>query len=145
MQKGWISFLNFVDLGLKDFDFYHFGSVNSEEPGIQYYPLVNDFRNLNQSRDLLIEHEIDAVFICPTWEETFCFVAYEGSAAGCQIICGPKTGNVVDAALGNAIPLAVIDAKSVSHVKIAVIKAREADRFVSDFVFNGTIASEYCK
>jgi glycosyltransferase involved in cell wall biosynthesis len=145
INKGWLRFLNFVDLAMKDFDFYHFGAVNSNEPGVRYFPLVNQFGNLNMARDLLVEHQIDAVFICPTWEETFCFVAYESLAAGCEIICNTKSGNVVDASVGHSIFLEVEDVHSVARVKSEVIEARKLDRFVSDFVFTGTIASEYAK
>ena len=145
INKGWLRFLNFIDLAMKDFDFYHFGAVNSNEPGVRYFPLVNQFGNLNMARDLLVEHQIDAVFICPTWEETFCFVAYESLAAGCQIICNTKSGNVVDASIGHSILLEVEDAHSVARVKSEVIEARKLDRFVSDVVFTGTIASEYAK
>ena len=145
INKGWLRFLNFVDLAMKDFDFYHFGAVNSNEPGVRYFPLVNQFGNLNMARDLLVEHQIDAVFICPTWEETFCFVAYESLAAGCEIICNTKSGNVIDASIGHSILLKVEDVHSVARVKREVLEARKLDRFVSDFVFTGTIASEYAK
>ena len=145
LNKGWLNFTNFVNLGMKEFDFYHFGAVDSNEPGVHYFPLTSQFNNLDKARDLLVENQIDAVFICPTWEETFCFVAYEALAAVCQIICNIGSGNVVDAAFKNAIFLDVEDAQSVDRVKAEVMKARQVDRYISDFVFSGTIASEYSK
>jgi hypothetical protein len=145
VQKGWLEYLNFVNLGLDKFDFFHLGSVDTNEPGIQYLPLVNQFNHPNAARDLLVEYQIDAVFICPTWEETFCFVAYEAQSAGCRIICNLESGNVIDAARGNSIILGDVDFQSVERVRDEVIAAREDDRFISDFVFTGTIASEYIK
>ena len=145
LNKGWLNFLNFVNAGLKDFDFFHFGAVDGDEPGVRYYPLTSQFSNLEMARDLLVANQIDAVFICPTWEETFCFVAYEALAAGCQIICNVGSGNVVDAAFNNAIFYDVEDTQSTDRVKAEIIQARQANRVISSFVFSGTIASEYTK
>jgi hypothetical protein len=52
---------------------------------------------------------------------------------------------VVDASIGHSILLEVEDVHSVARVKSEVIDARKLDRFVSDFVFTGTISSEYAK
>jgi glycosyltransferase involved in cell wall biosynthesis len=145
VKKGWLSYLNFVDMGLKEFDFYHFGSVDTGTPGIKYLPLFNQFDNLNVARDLLIENQIDAVFICPTWEETFCFVAYEAQSAGCMIITSRASGNVVDAAADKLIEFDDDDAHLVFRIRDELLEAREVDRFISDFVFNGTIASMYAE
>ena len=145
VQKGWLKFLNLVDLGLDEFDFFHFGSVDANEPGIQYRPLVNQFDNQNAAQDILVEYQIDAVFISPTWEETFCFVAYEALSAGCRIICNSESGNVIDAAIGNSIIMDEMNFQSVARLTDEIIKAREEDRFISEFLFTGTIASEYVK
>jgi hypothetical protein len=52
---------------------------------------------------------------------------------------------VIDASIGHSILLKVEDVHSVARVKREVLEARKLDRFVSDFVFTGTIASEYAK
>jgi glycosyltransferase involved in cell wall biosynthesis len=143
IHKGWLNFLDFVDLGLKDFDFFHFGSVPSAERGINYFPLENRFDDLNAARDLLVQHQIDAVFICPTWEETFCFVAYEALAAGCKVICTKDSGNVFDASFGDSIIYDLEGLDLVSRIKEEILSSRKLDRHISDFEFTGTVASEF--
>lgn len=142
-QKGWLNYLNFVHLSLKEFDFFHFGSIPTSEYGITYSPLNNCYEDLNTARDLLVSNRIDAVFICPTWEETFCFVAYEALAAGCKVICSRESGNVFDACLDNSIIYESKNPEIVEYIRSEVLRARQTERPLSDFVFSGTIASEF--
>lgn len=145
MHKGWLNFLQFVNLGLKEFDFYHFGSIPTSEHGIRYFPLRTNYKDLNAARDLLLHHCIDAVFICPNWEETFCFVAFEALAAGCMVICNGESGNVFDAAGERAIiydPNAPTDA---GEIRKLIVEGRELDSHISDFVFSGTVATRFPK
>jgi glycosyltransferase involved in cell wall biosynthesis len=142
-HKGWLSFLDFAHLSVKEIDFFHFGSIPTDEPGIKYFPLKNRFEDLNTARDLLVRYQIDAVFICPTWEETFCFVAYEALAAGCKVICSKESGNVYDASLNNSIIYESKDADIAEHIRTELLHARETERRLSDFVFSGTVASEF--
>jgi glycosyltransferase involved in cell wall biosynthesis len=143
VHKGWLTYLNFVDMGLKDFDFFHFGSHPSEVSGVKYFPLRNRFADLNTARDMLIHHQIDAVFICPTWEETFCFVAYEALAAGCKVIYSKGSGNVYDLCEGNSIYFDPEDTQLVKNINEAVMNGRKMERSISEFEFSGTIASEF--
>ena len=143
--KGWLNFVNFVNLGLQHFDFFHFGAVDAGERGISFSRLVNDFEDLFSARNLLVNYQIDAVFVCPTWQETFCFVVYDALSAGCQIICNSASGNVFDASIESQILLDKVDAKSVERVKEELMKARNFDRRVSEFEFTGTIASEFLR
>jgi glycosyltransferase involved in cell wall biosynthesis len=130
---------------LKEFDFYHFGSIPTSEFGIRYFPLKNNYKDLNSARDLLIHHRIDAVFICPNWEETFCFVAYEALAAGCKVICNSESGNVIDAVGDNAIVYDPNSPLRTDVLKRLIIEGRNFDSCISEFVYSGTVASEFLK
>ncbi len=143
VHKGWLNYLNFRDRNLKHFDFYHFGLIDMSESGISYFKLENDYTNLNASRDLLISHQIDAVFICPTWHETFCFVAYEAIAAGCLVICNSQSGNVADAAGAAAIFYDPSFPPHTQEILNEVVAAREKTRKVQDFIYTGTVASVF--
>jgi hypothetical protein len=45
-----------------------------------------------------MENEIDIVCVHPRWPETYSFVTVEAIAAGCFVLTGTESGNVIDLA-----------------------------------------------
>lgn len=100
-HKGWKIFRQLIDFakirGLP-IEFFHLGSVASHDNGINYVKLAQTSSNLGLTTELLLEHNIDAVFIWSIHQETFNLVTYESMAAGCVIITRAGSGNIAAAA-----------------------------------------------
>ena len=103
-HKGWKVFRQLVDFSKTrrlPVEFFHLGSIASESSGISYINLAQTSSNLGLTTELLLEHQIDAVFIWSIHQETFNLVTYESIAAGCTVITRAGSGNIAAAALGH--------------------------------------------
>lgn len=103
-HKGWKVFLQLVDFSKSrrlPVEFFHLGSLASDSNGINYIKLSQTSSNLGLTTELLLEHNIDAVFIWSIHQETFNLVTYESMAAGCVIITRAGSGNIAAAALSH--------------------------------------------
>lgn len=98
--KGWEIFSKLVDEFADDdrYRFYHFvarGVPTLPECEHVVTEITPDDR-LATIR-LLQKHNIDFLAMLSPWPETFSFVAHEGMAAGCRLLCLKDSGNVVAA------------------------------------------------
>jgi hypothetical protein len=96
-SKGWQLFVDLVDRFGKDerFSFYHFGTkpvLGSPEAKFVETAVTCDDRFA--AMHLLAKHRIDYLAILSPWPETFSFVAHEGIASGCALLCLRDSGNV---------------------------------------------------
>ena len=96
-SKGWQLFVDLVDKFGKDerFSFYHFGTkpvLGSLETKFVETAVTCDDRFA--AMHLLAKHRIDYLAILSPWPETFSFVAHEGIASGCALLCLRDSGNV---------------------------------------------------
>lgn len=96
--KGWQIFSEVVDRFAEDgrYAFYHFaagGTASLPEAEFVVTEVTPD--NRRAAARLLEEHDIDYLAMLSPWPETFSFVAHEGVAAGCTLLCLADSGNVV--------------------------------------------------
>ena len=56
--------------------------------------LKNNLGEINHTRDLLLENEIDYAFIYPYWPETYSLVTTEVISAGVFVLTHSNSGNV---------------------------------------------------
>lgn len=96
-HKGWSRFVDLVHRfgGSEDYEFMVFGPEKTELSDRIAHRAVSVIR---QGRMAMVEalrrDDVDLVFLWPTWQETFCIVAYEAAAAGARILTNPGSGNV---------------------------------------------------
>ena len=92
--KGWDDFIALQRELDGYLDFYVFSHVQLSIPGIAFIFLENNFGEINHTRDILLEYNIDYAFIYPRWPETYSLVAAEAISAGVFILTNPNSGNV---------------------------------------------------
>ncbi len=95
--KGWHVFSNLADQFAKDkrYRFFHFGARSiTAMPECEFVVTEVTPQDRHATTRLLREHEIDFLAMLSPWPETFSFVAHEGVAAGCQLLCFADSGNV---------------------------------------------------
>ncbi len=96
-NKGW-GFFEALSASFKDderYSFYHFAAGGvSNIPNTQF--VVTEVLALDRMATvrLLKQHCIDILLVLSPWPETFSFVAHEGVAAGCKVLCLSSSGNV---------------------------------------------------
>ncbi|MBL6082587.1 hypothetical protein JMJ56_31985 [Belnapia sp. T18] len=129
-SKGWETFAAIVDEFGNDprYKFYHFGAKGvSTLPECEFVTTEVTPRDRMATQRLLKEYEIDFIAMLSPWPETFSYVAHEGVAAGCHILCLKTSGNV--AALAERLSCGKVfgDTKSIVsffQTKAAVISAK---------------------
>ena len=100
-HKGWGIFQQFVNFSMvrnQEVDFFHFGSTESHNDFITFVNLTQTSNKIGLTTALLLQHQIDAVFVWSIHQETFNLVTYESMAAGCAIIARHSSGNIAAAA-----------------------------------------------
>jgi glycosyltransferase involved in cell wall biosynthesis len=90
--KGWDDFVEVARWAASrgDLATLHIGQQAAGHPAIADVPMSG-----GGLTDALVEHDVDAVMLWSTVPETFSLVAHEAMAAGCLIVTGPASGNLV--------------------------------------------------
>jgi hypothetical protein len=96
-HKGWPAYRRLASryAESEQFAFYHFGAWTDHDEGIAFVPITADPHEPDRMRRALVDHEIDVVLVWSICPETFCFVAYEGAAAGAMLATAASAGNAV--------------------------------------------------
>jgi hypothetical protein len=92
--KGWESFVILSKLLNETHEFWVFSQHNPRISGITFRLLTNGSGKIHQTRNLLIESEIDYAFIFPNWPETYSLVTAEAISAAVFILTNSNSGNV---------------------------------------------------
>lgn len=92
--KGWFEFERIMKAVQEGVDFYLFSMDDPKIAGLQFVNIAQTGRDPNLTTEALKLKEIDAVFIWPSWEETYSYVAMEALAAGCSILTHKQSGNI---------------------------------------------------
>lgn len=96
-SKGWEVFSSLVDQFYHDarYQFVHFGARSvASLPECEFVVTETTPDDRDATTRLLHEHKIDFLAMLSPWPETFSFVAHEGVAAGCYLLCLKDSGNV---------------------------------------------------
>jgi hypothetical protein len=96
-QKGWPVFNSLVNAFYNDerYVFVHFGATGANRTSRCEFVLTEvSSANRLGTVQLLASRQIDFLLVLSTWPETFSFVAHEGLAAGCYVLCLRDSGNV---------------------------------------------------
>ena len=96
-SKGWEVFSSLVDEFHSDarYKFVHFGARSvASLPECEFVVTETTPDDRDATTRLLNEHKIDFLAMLSPWPETFSFVAHEGVAAGCYLLCLKDSGNV---------------------------------------------------
>lgn len=99
-EKGWPFFLESFQVlnQLENVHFFHLGRNLVKLNHLQHIPLSQTSQDPNLTQRTLMENEIDIVCVHPRWPETYSFVTVEAIAAGCFVLTGTESGNVIDLA-----------------------------------------------
>jgi hypothetical protein len=98
--KGWSHWRKLVDVLQfnSDYELIHLGQKVGEAYDIIYPERYRNIRsnpaNPHALPQALEEEQIDIVFYCPIWPETFSLIAYEANGAGCYTLTTEESGNV---------------------------------------------------
>jgi hypothetical protein len=93
-EKGWTDFLLLMNEFQWKFNFYVFTTADPKISGCTFIPLINRAGKINHTRDVLMESQIDFVFMFPRWPETFSLVTTEAISAGAFILTNKSSGNI---------------------------------------------------
>ncbi len=95
-HKGWLLFRDLVMKYAKDrrYAFLHLGRRPQGRVAAKFHEVMVSERRPRLMQETLEALEVDVAFIWPLCRETFSFVAYEATAAGCAVVTGPDSGNV---------------------------------------------------
>lgn len=94
-HKGFEKWNEVIDtLSTEEYDFFYFGKDSANRQNVRDIRVDFQSDNSKKMSDYLKEYNIDMAFIWPTWNETFCYVAYEACEAGCFIISNTCSGNI---------------------------------------------------
>ena len=93
-EKGWQAFLSLYELLQESHEFFVFSSFDLHISGLTFRLLKNNLGEINHTRDLLLENEIDYAFIYPYWPETYSLVTTEAISAGVFVLTHSNSGNV---------------------------------------------------
>ncbi len=96
-HKGWPAFMSLASRFGEDprYEFIHLGAMRDRAMPYRFVEVHGGSDNPMAMQQALEAADVDAVLIWPLCRETFSFVAYETVAAGCAIVTGPDSGNVV--------------------------------------------------
>lgn len=98
--KGWAHWRKLVDVLWQNpnYELVHLGQRTDEVRGT---PLPERFRRVKSTAqtkqaltEAFVEEQIDIVFYCPIWYETFSLIAHEAHASGCWTLTIEDSGNV---------------------------------------------------
>jgi hypothetical protein len=97
-HKGWLDFqlLRHFMSGDPLATFLHMGASSSaQDRDVPFVQVDQKADNVGRTSAALLESNVDAVFIWPTWPETYSLITQEAIAAGCVVITHEDSGNVV--------------------------------------------------
>lgn len=98
--KGWSHWRKLADVlwHNPNYELIHLGQITEE---FQHSYLPERFREIKSTAqntqalaDAFVEEQIDIVFYCPIWYETFSLIAHEAHATGCWTLTIQDSGNV---------------------------------------------------
>jgi hypothetical protein len=93
--KGWDEYLEVMTVNQKEnITFYVASKEDPKLQGIEFLYLAQTQSDVNKTTQLLMDHQIDLVFIWPNWPETYSYVTMESIAAGCLVVTNNNSGNV---------------------------------------------------
>lgn len=96
-QKGWPIFNSLVNAfhGDDRYRFVHFGAAGARRTArCEFVQTEVSAAKRFRTVEVLSEENIDFLLVLSTWPETFSYVAHEGLAAGCYLLCLRESGNV---------------------------------------------------
>jgi hypothetical protein len=147
-HKGWLDFqlLRRLMSGDPLTTFVHMGATQSvQDRDVPFVHVEQKADNVGRTSAALLERNVDAVLIWPTWPETYSLVTQEAIAAGCVVITHEDSGNVVAAGRRDGCVLVydgrvqLLEAAVTGQLRgdLAALVARDSELY--DFRFTGLL------
>lgn len=93
-NKGYDIWEKFVKHYSYQFDFYHFGNAVNRLSNVKYIEVTFQRDGIMAMTSALRENEINIVFLCSIWQETYSYTYYESWAANSFVITLEGSGNI---------------------------------------------------
>jgi hypothetical protein len=153
--KGWSEWRQLVDAlqNNSDYELIHLGQKTE---ALQHTTFPERFRrvrsgpeNAHALPDALQEEQIDIVFYCPIWPETFSLIAYEAHGVGCWTLTTQDSGNVAVYVESQGSGKVFVNADSLidylidaEQVREDLSKFRSSTPYLSKMAYKGEIVDD---